>query len=470
MTPYFAIVLSFQLLFQSVEGHSVIKLTVDSFDKFLEDNPLTLVKFYAPWCGHCKSLEPHYEEASDNVPEGIKLAEVDVTVEELLGTRYEIKGFPTMKFFRGGAPQEFTGGRTSEDIIQWVHSMIADPVISINTFEEASEKYSSETMVIAYLSEDSPDRAKFESVAVEFRDSGAMVGKFIVLKPTEDDHNVVDVIRSGATKEDAERSDNFDTLSKFVIKARLPVFGPIDGENFGIYLETGIDFVWFAGSSEDVAKVSKAMVECGRELRGEFHFVWLNTETFSRQAEDMLGVTEFPAVVRTVNGPGRYIFNGDIAAESLMSWITDMKSGTIVPILKSEAIPETNSEPVKVVVGAHFDDVVNDDVDVLLAIHAPWCGHCKSLLPTYEKLAEELTNIGSDVVIAKLDGTANEIADDAYSFQGFPTIYWKKAGSFPVMYEGNREFEDFMTFIENNSTKKFEWTRTNINDHKTEEL
>lgn len=43
----------------------------------------------------------------------------------------------------------------------------------------------------------------------------------------------------------------------------------------------------------------------------------------------------------------------------------------------------------------------------LIQIYAPWCGHCQSLEPTYNKLAKHLRSVES-LMIAKMDGTTNE--------------------------------------------------------------
>lgn len=77
--------------------------------------------------------------------------------------------------------------------------------------------------------------------------------------------------------------------------------------------------------------------------------------------------------------------------------------------MKSEEIPADNSAPVKVVVGKSFDDIVLDETkDVLVEFYAPWCGHCKALEPKYDELAQKLA-YNNNLVIAKLDATANEV-------------------------------------------------------------
>ncbi|KAM3931411.1 protein disulfide-isomerase A6 [Leptodactylus fuscus] len=101
----------------------VIELTDDNFDKqVLDSDDVWLVEFYAPWCGHCKNLEPEWAAAAAEVAEQtkgkVKLGAVDATMHQVVSNRYGIRGFPTIKIFqKGEEPVNYEGGRTKADIV-----------------------------------------------------------------------------------------------------------------------------------------------------------------------------------------------------------------------------------------------------------------------------------------------------------------------------------------------------------------
>lgn len=110
----------------------VVELDDSNFEELvLDSEDLWLVEFFAPWCGHCKNLAPHWEKAATELKGKVKLGAVDATVHQGLASKYGIKGFPTIKFFPGGkkdssSAEEYNGGRTADDIVQWGLEKAAD--------------------------------------------------------------------------------------------------------------------------------------------------------------------------------------------------------------------------------------------------------------------------------------------------------------------------------------------------------
>lgn len=76
-------------------------LTLDTFSPTVDADGITLVDFWAEWCGPCRSFAPVYERASEQHPD-ITFAKVDTEAEQQLAAGFQITSIPTLMVFRDG--------------------------------------------------------------------------------------------------------------------------------------------------------------------------------------------------------------------------------------------------------------------------------------------------------------------------------------------------------------------------------
>ncbi|XP_062182353.1 protein disulfide isomerase-like 1-1 [Phragmites australis] len=452
------------------EGEAVLTLDADSFDDAVAKHPFMVVEFYAPWCGHCKKLAPEYEKAAQLLSKHdppIVLAKVDANEDKNrpLATKYEIQGFPTLKIFRnqGKNIQEYKGPREAEGIVEYLKKQVGPASKEIKSPEDATTLIDDKKIYIVgvFTEFSGTEFTNFMEVAEKLRsdyDFGhtlhanhlprgdAAVERPLVrlLKPF--DELVVD-------------SKDFDVaaLEKFIDASSTPRVVTFDKnpDNHPYLLKyfqssapKAMLFLNF--STGPFESFKSAYYGAADEFKDkEIKFLIGDIEA-SQGAFQYFGLKEDQApLILIQDGDSKKFLKEQIEADQIVSWLKEYFDGKLSSFKKSEPIPEVNNEPVKVVVADSLHDVVfKSGKNVLIEFYAPWCGHCKKLAPLLDEAATTLQS-DEDVIIAKMDATANDVPSE-FEVQGYPTMYFVTPSGKITSYDSGRTADEIVDYIRKN--------------------
>ncbi|KAG7205442.1 hypothetical protein KM043_007434 [Ampulex compressa] len=442
----------------------VLVLTVSNFDEAIKDNEYVLVEFYAPWCGHCKALAPEYAKAAAKLKEmesDIKLAKVDATIETELAAKHGVRGYPTLKFFRKETPTDYTGGRQHDEIVNWLLKKTGPDAKDLPTVEDAKSFVDAHNVsIVGYFKDVNSKEAKvfldvgnaiddhvfgITSSDEVFADHGMEDGKVVLYKKFDEGKSVF------------EGELTFKALQNFIFIQSLPLAVEFTQETAQKIFSGDVKSHLLAFLSKEAGHFDKyveEMKEPAKKFRGEVLFVTINSDKSDHdRIFEYFGMKkdEVPAMrlIKFEQDMTKYKpEKPELSSENIMEFVTAFTEGKLKRHMLTQDLPEDwDKTPVKVLVGTNFHEIAfNKEKNVLVEFYAPWCGHCQQLAPIYEALGEKYKD-NNDVVVAKMDATANELED--MKIENYPTIMlYKKDTNEAIEYVGDRTLEGLSKFLE----------------------
>jgi len=444
------------------KDEGVLVLTEKNFQEALDANEFILVEFYAPWCGHCKALAPEYAKAAGILAEkesAIALAKLDATEEPKIAEQFEVRGYPTLKFFRNGKDTEYNGGRTADTIVSWLEKKTGPPAKTLATVDEAKAFVAdNDIAVIGFFDSVDSDGAKaFLAAAGNMDDYPFGIATEAAVLAEYKASGVVIFKNFDEGRNDLEGEVTEESVAAFVAGNSLPLVVDFSQDTaqkiFSGDIKSHLLLFMSAAAEDHAAKVEIAR-GIAKDHKGQMLFVTINTdEEDHKRIMEFFGMeeSELPSmrIIKLEEDMSKFKpASTELSDSNIRAFVKSYLAGELKPHLMSEEIPEDwDKEPVKVLVAKNFEEVAKDTTkDVLVEFYAPWCGHCKQLTPIWDKLGEKYKDHES-IIIGKMDSTANELED--IKVQGFPTIKLiQKETNKIIDYNGERTLDGFVKFLE----------------------
>jgi len=408
-----------------------------------------------------------------------------------------VSGFPTLKVFKdeGKTVLDYEGPRDADGIVEYVKGAQGPVLTEVRTEAEVRGHAAAAERVALFFGKEPRDASRafaaFKAAAAKVKPDFVVLGSFeaavgaalgieapaiVVLasykqeKAAGEKGERMEAMKEGMTDESKIREFLYNYGKPLVALAS-------EGPDSKILSKTTLPILHMIVPGKDANRRNmyrNRMTKVATKYAGRLAFAVSEADRDGKHLLEEYGLSAAKLPTLVVRGAGeegaKYRLDKNdeetlkFKAAAIAGFADDFLAGRLVKYIKSEALPPapTEDEPVQVVVGSNFNDIVMDkSKHVLLEMYAPWCGHCKSLEPEYKKAAKKLRKLAAkspekygNIVLAKMDATANDSPHPALQARGYPTIKFIAAGTNKIVdYGGDRKADGIVDWLKKEVAK-----------------
>ncbi|TFK56291.1 thioredoxin-domain-containing protein [Heliocybe sulcata] len=305
---------------------SVLSLNGNTFQDAIKDGPV-FVKFFAPWCGHCKKLAPIWIDLARHMQNKLAVAEVNCEDHSALCKSQDVSGYPMLYYYpgQGGDKMDYTGGRKFEQLKTFAEKAVAPAVQEIKF--DALQQTASENPVFYLLLHAADDTrtvndvtqaanillgspAIFTSSSPEFLSHFSLpTSSLPVLLALKDHDAALPTSTYHPSASNSKHASNIESIQRWLLANRLPTATELSSDSFQSIMKAPHNPLVVLVAVPDVndASVLKTIRDIGRQWRNrkglaggrDVVFTWMDASKWGKWLKSMYGIRsgDLPGVV-----------------------------------------------------------------------------------------------------------------------------------------------------------------------------